>query len=142
MPFGGLQVSAIEAREGQGRRLAMNPREHRIDRRSIDAEAMLGGEGGVGVAHGLAQADQGAHRIQQQALRGRQGRGHPLGPGHSLGPGHPLGQGHSLSRGHPLGRGHRPGSRVPCQGGGTHRQSASQPAATRSWWDSPGMRAR
>ena len=56
------------------------------------------GEAGVGEAHGLLQADQGAHGIQQKALRGRQDR--------------------------------------------PHYQSASQPAATRSWWERPGSRLR
>ena len=89
---------------------------------------MVGGQGGVGVAHGLAQADQGAHGIEQQALGRRQG--------HSLGQGHGLGQDHSLGQGHGLGPWDL------CQRLDAHRQSASQPAATRSWWDSPGMRAR
>ena len=54
----------------------MDPREHGIDGRGAHGQAVVGGQGGVGVAHGLAQADQGAHGIEQEAFGGRQGLGH------------------------------------------------------------------
>ena len=67
------ELLSAQRGKGQLRRLAKEASKDAIDRLGGDLQPKVLGDGGVALPDGLAQANQGAHRIQQQAA----------GPGHN-----------------------------------------------------------